>query len=283
MARVNVEDELLADPRFQALVRRLGGDLEKALGRLVRFWWAAQKHWGDDHTLLPAEEFRLGDFEHLVEVGLAVQRDQGIYARGAERHFEWYAQKVDAGRRGGLRSVETRRAKYGTTDPHALKQTRSEQEAPLQENQKRSEKRPEASKNPPAPAPAPALEDNYMSPTATPLDLALLWNTHKSPKQTAIKLPTFKAGSKRWVWAAKRLSEEPDLAYWQKTIEVIAASKWCNGENDRAWVADFEFLVRQETHIKAAEGKYSDRVKPPPSDPFGGRDLGRELRERGHN
>lgn len=93
MARVNVESDVLANPRFHALVRRCGGDLEKALGRLVRFWMAAQRHWGDDCGLIPDGEFAISDFEHLIEVGFAEKRPGGVYAKGSEKHFAWYLQK----------------------------------------------------------------------------------------------------------------------------------------------------------------------------------------------
>lgn len=93
----------------------------------------------------------------------------------------------------------------------------------------------------------------------TPLDLAQSWNSLKHHKQTAINLSTMKPGSKRWLWAAGRLKDHPELAYWLEVIRRIAGSDFCAGHNDRAWVADFEFLVRQETHIKAMEGKYDNR------------------------
>lgn len=109
-------------------------------------------------------------------------------------------------------------------------------------------------------------EDNFMSPDRsgqatqpTPTELASLWNELKSPNQPEIKLGTFKPGARRWTWAQKRLVDAPDLSYWREIIQRIAKSTWCNGGNDRGWVADFEFLVRQETHVKVTEGKYDDR------------------------
>lgn len=130
MARINVEDNLLTNPRFQALVSRMGGDTEKAIGRLIRFWWAAQRHWCKNNSLIPLDEFELGDFGHLKEVGLAEIRADGVYARGAKEHFEWYRTLIDAAAKGGRKSAESRREKYGNATPHnarnAPKQNRTD-------------------------------------------------------------------------------------------------------------------------------------------------------------
>lgn len=117
MARINVEDDVLRNPRFQALTRRLNGDVEKALGRLLRFWWAAQRHWVQDRQLIPLEEFRLGDFDGIVEVGLGEIRADGVYARGAERHFAWYESLLAGAVKGGRKSAETRRSRHGSAIP----------------------------------------------------------------------------------------------------------------------------------------------------------------------
>ena len=36
-------------------------------------------------------------------------------------------------------------------------------------------------------------------------------------------------------------------------VGIIATLPWANGKTDRKWFASFEFLVRQETHLKAME------------------------------
>lgn len=46
----------------------------------------------------------------------------------------------------------------------------------------------------------------------------------------------------------------------QKVIEVLrkaGESEWLNGRNDRAWKADFEWIIRPRNFIKILEGKYS--------------------------
>ncbi len=98
MPRVNVEDEIESDARFHALTALLGGDSNKALGFLIRFWRMAQKYWGDEKALVPHNLFKCSGYEVLLEVDLAELREGGVYCRGAEAQFDWYLQKCRAGR-----------------------------------------------------------------------------------------------------------------------------------------------------------------------------------------
>lgn len=59
--------------------------------------------------------------------------------------------------------------------------------------------------------------------------------------------------------ARARLKERP-LAEWGNIIAKIAASKFCCGENDRRWVATFDWLLKPDTALKVLEGKYDDRI-----------------------
>lgn len=167
MARINVEDDLLQNPRFQALVRRMGGDLEQALGRLVRFWWAAQKHWCDNKTLLPRDEFELGDFDHLIDVGFAVEKGTGIYARGGEEQFDWLRQKLESASVGGKKSAAIRREKYGTAvPPGATNNPKRDRSSASEESEHQSEAEPNSGRTQPNAltptptlTPTPALKD----------------------------------------------------------------------------------------------------------------------------
>lgn len=141
MPRINIEDDILWNPRFQALTRRLDGDIEKAIGRLIRFWWAAQRHWGKDRNLVPIEEFSVGDFEHLVDVGLAEIRPEGVYARGAQEHFDWYLSRVKSASAAGKASAAVRKKKYGTAVPSRAK-NRTSTERPFESVAERTEPNP---------------------------------------------------------------------------------------------------------------------------------------------
>lgn len=84
--------------------------------------------------------------------------------------------------------------------------------------------------------------------------LANIWNEWK-----AIDFPVvvgISPGSARHKNAVARWSEKPDEEYWIKVIKKINDSKFCNGDNDRKWEANFDFFVRPETHHRALEGVY---------------------------
>lgn len=110
MARINLEDDLFVTPRFRALVRKCGNDDDRALGKLFRFWKAAQKRWGEPgRQLVSDEEFELGDWQELADTGWAIKREEGWYARGAEEQFRWYASRCDNARAGA-------KARWGSGD-----------------------------------------------------------------------------------------------------------------------------------------------------------------------
>jgi hypothetical protein len=44
-----------------------------------------------------------------------------------------------------------------------------------------------------------------------------------------------------------------------KVLRLAGQSKFLNGLNDRAWKADFEWLIRPENFVKVLEGKYDNR------------------------
>lgn len=97
MARINIDDELYSDVRFRTLIRKLG-DEDKAIGMLVRFWFAAQQYWADGQKLIPHKLFEADGLGPLLEVDLAEIRDGGVYAKGATERFEWYRAKCEQAR-----------------------------------------------------------------------------------------------------------------------------------------------------------------------------------------
>lgn len=57
-----------------------------------------------------------------------------------------------------------------------------------------------------------------------------------------------------------RLRECGGLDGWRTALEKAATSNLCNGQNDRGWVCDFNFLVKQQTFTKLMEGSYDNRT-----------------------
>ncbi len=119
MARLNFEDKIGTDPRFLALVLKLG-DAEKAIGRLYFFWSKAQQSWANSSKscqtlandskacqmpanagLIHQNDFR-PEWDVLIEVGFCEKRPDGYYAKGAEEHFGWLKERKAAASRGGI-------------------------------------------------------------------------------------------------------------------------------------------------------------------------------------
>lgn len=56
-----------------------------------------------------------------------------------------------------------------------------------------------------------------------------------------------------------RLTERP-LTEWEAVFSRIQASPFCRGENDRGWVASFDWVMGSpDVAVKVLEGKYDDR------------------------
>ena len=91
--------------------------------------------------------------------------------------------------------------------------------------------------------------------TRPPEDLRSLWNDG-----TTAPIPKCRELSpKRTVAIRARLSERP----WSEWVEVVAridASPFCRGQNDRGWVASFDWLIAEGNADKVLEGNYDNRA-----------------------
>lgn len=88
--------------------------------------------------------------------------------------------------------------------------------------------------------------------------LLAIWNQYRG------KMPECSwIGGARMSHARARLKEQPDRTVWVQVVEMLAASAFATGTNDRGWVADFDFLIKAGTWRKVLEGKYADRRKTP--------------------
>jgi|LakMenE18May11ns_1017448.scaffolds.fasta_scaffold9958908_4 hypothetical protein len=112
MARINVEDEWFTDARRLRLIE-LTKDKNIADGMAIMAWFLAQKYWVKKE-LIPYHAWHgAGMSDLLFECGLAEKREDGVYVRGSKRHFHWYFKKVEAGRKGGLKSSQRQRDSKG--------------------------------------------------------------------------------------------------------------------------------------------------------------------------
>ena len=93
----------------------------------------------------------------------------------------------------------------------------------------------------------------------TPQGLFEMWNELAHPTLSrAMKLTTDRRSR-----IVARLREYPDPEFWHDAITQINTSKFClgqvqvTGNRSKAWVADFDWLIKPGTATKLIEGKYN--------------------------
>lgn len=116
MPRINIEDRIWSDSRFQDLILIVNNRFI-AKGMIIELWTIAQKHWLENKSLIPKQEFERAGLSPLLVVGLAEERQDGIYAKGSEDHFAWYHNSIEQRKEAGKKSAEARRVKYGDAQP----------------------------------------------------------------------------------------------------------------------------------------------------------------------
>ncbi len=68
MARINVEDNLFSDPRYQAIENKLGKF--QTMGAWVHIARAAQRYWSDEEQPIPRGVWELNELRLLVALRL---------------------------------------------------------------------------------------------------------------------------------------------------------------------------------------------------------------------
>lgn len=85
------------------------------------------------------------------------------------------------------------------------------------------------------------------------------WNLLPDPFPRVTKVTP-----KRRTATEARLRDTPELKRWERAIAVLPGSPFLRGENDRGWVANFDWLMRPDTLTKLEEGNYSGTSPPRP-------------------
>jgi|GEM_PF-3430608 len=177
MARVNIDDDVEKNDEFWALLELVGGDRDRALGKLVRFFRIAQERYGH------GEYMSLQDLESrgltcMIESGWAIRANSsptdtegamGFRAKGEEKHFGWYRQRCQNGEKQGREGTRGNNGRFTSERPAnhqpLIQRTTGEPPAnPAQSNQ-RNASGPPATRQPlsPALAPSPALSQKKES------------------------------------------------------------------------------------------------------------------------
>ena len=99
MARINIEDHLFKDSRWNKLLIKTQCEY-KALGLVTTAWIIAQEHWLD-HKGVPAKAWPK-ELNILIETEFATRKaDDSVYVKGSRKAFAWLEQRSEAGKKGG--------------------------------------------------------------------------------------------------------------------------------------------------------------------------------------
>jgi hypothetical protein len=90
----------------------------------------------------------------------------------------------------------------------------------------------------------------------TPNDLMNIWNENRGRLRKCASITKLRRG-----WANARLLECSDPEEWTACVKAIADNPFYNGQNDRGWIADFDFLVRTQTLVRYREGFFNKKPK----------------------
>lgn len=214
---------------------------------LVEFWRHAQKRWGHGQ-LVSDEDMKSWDWGALIESRWAIQRKDGYYAIGSEQRFAWYLQRCKAASIGGKVRSNASRDGSGRFRQKPIKDPAGHQ--------------PDTSRDQPTTSPLTlTLKERDCSETSQSSSgeeikspgehLFRIWNENRG------SLPEVKILSpKRRKRATSRFGEIPDPDYWARVVKKLSASPFCRGDSSGGWVANFDFLLQPDTHIKAIEGQY---------------------------
>jgi hypothetical protein len=117
MARINLEDQFWLEIMGVAIAM---GNQDLAIGNAVRFFrYAQERH--RHGKLVSEDDFHANGFSEALIPVYAKRVSGGIQCIGAEKHFGWLAQKIDAGRKGGRSKTEakTKHLKQNQAKPSA--------------------------------------------------------------------------------------------------------------------------------------------------------------------
>ncbi|GEM_PF-1498293 len=108
-------------------------------------------------------------------------------------------------------------------------------------------------------------ETKVSSPTRTPgKKLIELYHTHCPSLPKVVQIPISETSQKN---LRRRWREHPDLDWWVKYFQSVAASDFLTGkvqsnDNRAPFVADFHWLIRPSNMEKIINGRYINRYKP---------------------
>jgi hypothetical protein len=248
MARINIDDKLWSDARFDALKNLVGNELI-AIGMVVKSFRIAQEYWKTETQLIPFQIWKLYNFDAMEIVGLALRRDNGVYIKGSNDQFDWLKKKQEAGKI----SAEIRRQKFGTAQP-----TSNTSRTPV-------EHMFENPRTPPEP-PTPTLNLNtYTSNNCTEIDqhnkraemadaIVAVWNQTLTDVLPLVSRLT----DKRRKHINAQLKKYQDIEHWRSCFEKVKASDFLTGKSS-SWKCNFDWVLNENNRTKILEGNYDNK------------------------
>lgn len=109
---IKVDENLFTDVRYKKLLELLGDEF-RAIGSLVVAWKLAREYWVPKKKTIPEDDWFAANLpDEIFQAELATRRADGsIYMKGSEERFSTEFARITAGRIGGIKSGEARRAK----------------------------------------------------------------------------------------------------------------------------------------------------------------------------
>jgi uncharacterized protein YdaU (DUF1376 family) len=182
-------------------------------------------------------------------IGFFEQRAGHLIQRRVEKERQRAAENVEKRSKAGKASAEARaKAKDGgiTCSTHVA----TGDAANAQQNVRPSP--PEPQKIHPPLSPNPEDMSACADPPLTKREILEAWDQRMVPLG-------FPAVRKMTAQRDRQLSarlKDSTIEDWQRAMDALERSRFCRGENDRGWRADFDFLLQPKSFTKLLEGAY---------------------------
>lgn len=295
MARINVDDEIGSDPRFIKLLGLLQGDYWRALGLCVGAWRMGQKFFKDVDAkgIIPLNEWAQTDFAPILECGLAIEKDGGIYIKGSKDKFAWLDKKVEAGKIGGKKSADSRKRKKKQNEANASSASSKTEHSSSKTKQVESKPNQEASETNPLPLPLPptlplprvltntnppnpqgemrvgvsALEKSaaeikaeleLLGVTINPDQVIDLFNTKLAPIGKLLRCRGLGAPSQKQL--LNTCTKLQTLDAWEELFLKVKSLDKLTGIKPGVFLATLDWLSVEENALKVLNGKYDNEL-----------------------
>jgi hypothetical protein len=272
--RVNVDSDFFMDPRGQHLTDLLGDITPTTHGRLLGIWMFCYRN---RRPNLTADELERAGYWRgiagglvtaMVQSGLAKLIEDGTYrVSGVEDRIRWLEGQSKRGVRSAERRLEQKLLtqirsqpllNHGSTTVQPLFNHFQPHYSLLLNSNSNTNTLRQIS---------PEDKTSGLSPSSADADLSRDHKNQDAKKLVDLwnekcgHLPKAKRLTPKRLAAVKSRLRDTPLEQWGPLIDRVMTSPWLTGQNDRGWVANFDWLMRPDTATKVEEGIYDRREK----------------------